>query len=142
MQSKEELEREQSQKYSDKQKCENEIDQLKNEISRLKKFKKYVSDYKYDMIDFSIKYGERFGYYSGLSDKGWKGEKCNIFMNKTDTVISPDFYDYNTSVDNMLDRVCDEIRELENKVHDKEIILGNIKKSLNNIATALEKWAN
>lgn len=138
MQSKEELEREQSQNYSEKQKCEQEINKLEEKIDRLKKFKSKVATYKSDVFNMA----NPFLNYTSMCCDQWKGEKYNWFHEASCINIYDDFELARDKIDDMLDRVCDKIRELENQIHDTEGLLGQIMKALNNIATALEKWAN
>ena len=127
-----------SQKYSEKERCERKIAELKGKISRLKSFKKSVENYQYEIYQVSLP----FCNYSTMCCDDWSGEKYNRFRNEDGANINDMFMRFDDSIDVVLDRVCDEITRLENQVYDYEGWWGDIKSALNSIGNEIEKFFN
>ena len=132
------LYRRQSQKQYEREQCKREIRELEEKITRLKRFKSKVSTYQSEIYNMY----NPFCNYTTMKCGDWKGDKYNWMMQESCVNMGEDFSKSRRKIGAMLDRVCDEITRLENKVHDKEGLLGQIQGALNSIGNSIEKLLN
>lgn len=125
-------------KKSEQEQCKREIRELEEKIEILKKFKSKVERYKYDIYQMY----NPFLNYTTMCCDGWKGEKFKWLRQETCEHMDDDFSFARKKINAMLDRVCDEVKRLENKVHDKQGLLGHIQKALNSLSNDIEKLLN
>lgn len=128
----------QSQKESEAEQCEHRIANLKEKIARLNNFKKSVDQYRSEINTISIP----FGNYPTMCCDNWTGENYKWFKSQCYDNVCQTFSDMENSIGDMRDRLCIKIRDLENEIYDQQGLLGDIKKALNNIGTAIENFFN